>query len=150
MQSTLDRHVLDPRHFYGFQHRQLVATAADLRAGMRDVNWQLRYVELDNRALADSELPVRVGRFKRIHTRAKHRVPNRHWMELMEFPRISSGLRDLLRLEEGQKADVMVCVRGSPQVRVEWFKDWLPMTETETVFVSIEYNMVDRIRRSDI
>lgn len=134
MQNTLDRHILDPRHYYGFQRGMIETTHSDVCRSMHDVNWQLRYVELDNRALADSQLPCRVGRFRRIHTRAKHRVPNRHWMELMEFPRIATGLRDL-RLSEGQNADVLVCVRGSPQVRVEWFKDWLPMSESESISV---------------
>lgn len=135
MQSTLDRHILDPLHYYDFTRRMLTATASDVRQ-LHDVHWQLRNVELDNRALADSELPVRVGRFHRIHTRAKHRLPNRRWMELMEFPRVASGLRNL-RLSEGQNADVSVRVGGSPLVRVQWFKDWLPWSETASVFVRL-------------
>lgn len=126
-----DRHVLDPLYYYSFTHHMQTWTHG-AASELTDVQWRLRHIELDNRWLANCELPVRVRR--RIFTRAKHRVPNRNWLEQVEFPRFANGLVNM-RLITGQNAQMIVRVRGSPDVKVRWCRDWLPLVENDNVFV---------------
>lgn len=129
-----DRHILDPLQYYGFARSMVSATKADASL-LHDAQWRLRFLELDNRELANCLLPVRVVR--RIFTRATHRVKNRHWMsEMIAFPSIRRGLPNAIRLTVGQNDDWMVQVGGSPDVRVEWLKGSVPLVEDEHVYVS--------------